>query len=58
MTYRVPKLIGMSLLIPLINDWKGSTPKAAILKTATLTAPIMTPITDIMILFFMFSLFS
>ena len=55
MTYRVPKLMGMSLLMPLMKDWKGSTPKAAILNIATLTAPVMTPRIDIMILFFMFS---
>lgn len=34
-----------------MNVWNGSTPKAAILNTATLTAPVSTPNRDIRILF-------
>ena len=39
-TYRVPKGMGIQKSRPLIRDWKGSTPSAAILKIPTLTAQI------------------
>ena len=55
-TYSVPKEMGISLSRPLISDWKGSTPSAAILNAPTLTAQIITPDSDMRILLVFISL--
>ena len=60
MMYKSPKSSGTNLSKPAIKDWKGSTPSAAILKTPTLIAQIITPKSDIKIRFtkFLFILIS